>query len=529
MNKTVTVNISGFLFNIEEEAYRMLSQYLDSIRSCFHNIEEQKEIMSDIEARIAELFQERVNNAKEVINKNDVEEVISIMGKPEDYATEEETQTEQGPISSTTSSNKQKRVFRDVDNAILGGVGSGIANYFAIDPVIIRIILVVLLFGGIGFLIYIILWIIIPAAVTTADKLKMKGEPINVENIKQHVKDFGENIKEAAKSVDSKKASKGKREVGSFFRNIGRLFAESFSKLFGILLIIFGIILSLFTLDLLAGRNLELFPFESFFPVSANQFFDMIFETQSQSTIAFFGALIIIAVPAIGAIYSGLKILLGIKRSFKIVSITLGLFWLTGFIVCLFSGIQVATEFQKHAEIEKTYSFAQPTGDTLYLDVMEDEYFSDPYWFNDHFRHFDDLEIMKLDGDICHFSYPYLDIIENTKDSTFEINVMKFANGSTKKKASSRAKNIDYNIEHQDSLITFSPYFSIPKKDKLRAQHIKIEVKVPEGKSVYLSKNMIRVIYDIDNYSNTNDVHMPGHVWTMKNGKLRCIECDLDE
>src|SRR6201993_564091 len=203
MNKTLTINLAGLVFNIEENAYQLLKDYLAAIKNQFKNEEGCDEIVADIEARLAELLKAKTHEGKQVLIDADIHEAINVMGKPSDFD-ENTSEEKQGGSASreqkTYYTNKTRRVFRDGDNKVLGGVCSGIASYFDTDPLWIRLALVVMFFGfGSGLLLYIILWIIIPEAKTTAEKLEMRGEPIDVNTISKTVKDEAENFKNRAK------------------------------------------------------------------------------------------------------------------------------------------------------------------------------------------------------------------------------------------------------------------------------------------------------------------------------------------
>ena len=210
MNKTVTINISGIIFNIDEEAFKQLSQYLDTIKGYFNTSEGRDEIMADIEARIAEMFQEKLNEKNQVVSIKDVDKVIAIMGEPEDYIDEEiESESFNSKANyekvTTTGSSRFKRLYRDGEDRVMGGVCAGIAHYFGVDPIIPRILFIISFFGfGTGFLAYIILWIIVPEAKSTAEKLQMKGEHINIENIKKSVENEAENFKNKFKDFRNK-------------------------------------------------------------------------------------------------------------------------------------------------------------------------------------------------------------------------------------------------------------------------------------------------------------------------------------
>jgi phage shock protein PspC (stress-responsive transcriptional regulator) len=191
MKKTLTVNLANQVFHIDEDAFYRLREYLDRIEGHFADKNERSDIISDIETRIAELFGQRINQQKQVIIIQDVEEIIRIMGDPVEIGGEQQAET-----SDFSRTSRSKRLYRDPDGRVLGGVCGGIGQYFKIDPLIIRIIFLVVFFGfGIGLLIYIILWIVIPEARTTVQKLEMRGDPVNASNIGNFVKDEFENVK----------------------------------------------------------------------------------------------------------------------------------------------------------------------------------------------------------------------------------------------------------------------------------------------------------------------------------------------
>ncbi len=195
MKKTIRIHISGYIFNIDEDAYQVLKNWLDSISQKYKNEEDGEEIFTDIEMRVAELFEEKVGN-EGVVTQNIVDKIIQIMGKPEEFETEEEKVSEEN-FSSDKKSRKQRRLYRDEDNQVIAGVCSGLGNYFGTDPVIFRLLFVLaLIVGGFGTILYIILWIAIPKAVTISQKLEMKGEPVTISNIENAIKEEIEYVKE---------------------------------------------------------------------------------------------------------------------------------------------------------------------------------------------------------------------------------------------------------------------------------------------------------------------------------------------
>jgi phage shock protein PspC (stress-responsive transcriptional regulator) len=195
MKITVSINLGGYSFNIDEDAYAELKRYLRTLEVHFAGEESSSEILSDIETRLSEIFRTKITAYKQVITMNDVRQAISVMGTPEDISDNDHTSARE-----KFASPGYHRMYRDPDNRVIGGVCSGMGAYWDIDPVILRIIFVVLIMaGGIGALIYLILYIVIPEARTTAQKIEMKGEPVNIHNIKESVKSEFERVRKNMK------------------------------------------------------------------------------------------------------------------------------------------------------------------------------------------------------------------------------------------------------------------------------------------------------------------------------------------
>lgn len=191
MKKTNHVNIGGMVFTIDEDAYQRLAGYLDAIEAHFRDSGERQEIIGDIESRIAELLRKRMGSSREVVVMEDVVEIIRILGDPEEFG---DGSGGKAGTWKEPHSRYYRRMYRDPDHRILGGVCAGMGAYWHIDPVLLRIAFLIAFFGfGIGILIYLLLWIVLPPARTTAEKLEMRGEPVTFENIGKFVKEeFGQ-------------------------------------------------------------------------------------------------------------------------------------------------------------------------------------------------------------------------------------------------------------------------------------------------------------------------------------------------
>ncbi len=252
MKKTLTANISGTVFHVEEDAYEALQRYLTSIRSQFAGSPGEEEIMGDIQARIAELFTERLVGRGQVVSMSDVEHVVTVMGQPEDYLGEDEKEPAASAGSSSEQGGKQrKRLFRDLEDRWVGGVLSGLATYFGTDPLWLRIACIALLVLGVGspVLIYILLWILVPPATTTAERLIMEGEPVTVDNLR---KAFEEGGKRMAQEVEGLGKRWNKEDVKRYSKDFSKGAAtaargasRAFAVIVGLVLFLVGVSLGI--------------------------------------------------------------------------------------------------------------------------------------------------------------------------------------------------------------------------------------------------------------------------------------------
>ena len=281
MKKTVTVNLDKTIFNIDDDAYEILDAYLKSLNDHFAREKGGQEILNDIESRIAELFKERLGYGMQVITLQEVNEVIAIMGRPDEIENPLESETsdkttgeKESDSDSSSGSNttrnadaatesatpRRRRLYRDPDNRILGGVASGIAYYIGIDVVLVRVILVLLLpLWASSIWIYLLLWICVPEARTTAQKLEMRGETPTVDNIRRAVEEEHENSSPTGSALSHTLGEIVRGVFKVFFIGIGALIALS---IIGALVTCIVSLLSL----LFLGSTAVVTPFISIFP-----------------------------------------------------------------------------------------------------------------------------------------------------------------------------------------------------------------------------------------------------------------------
>ena len=248
MNKTVNINIGGLIFHIDEDAFQKLTRYFDAIRRSLSNSSGHEEIMKDIEMRVAELFSERQKSDKHVINLKDVDEVVKVMGQPEDYRIDDDAS--ETTTGSFTSSTNRKKLYRDKEKGMIGGVCTGLGHYFGVDSIWIKIAFILFVFAGFGsgILAYFILWIITPEAVTTTEKLEMTGEPVTISNIEKKVREEFESVSAKIKNVDYDKMG---NQVKATAENAGNKIGDVFSAIFGALAKVLGALIVVFSSILL--------------------------------------------------------------------------------------------------------------------------------------------------------------------------------------------------------------------------------------------------------------------------------------
>lgn len=481
MKKTISINLAGLVFNIEEQGYERLKQYLDAIRRIFINEAGASDIMEDIESRIAELFHERLGKLKQVITDSDIEEIILIMGEPNDYALDGEGDSENESSSKDESKKvfeefRQKRLYRDEDKASVAGVCAGLGHYFNIDPVVFRLLFVLMvILGGSGILIYIILILVVPEAKTTAEKLQMRGEPVNIESIKEHVSNFTEDAK---KGVN--KASHNIRNAVNKSHNLLRKVFLVASKVIGAGFLVGGIIGIVVLIGVFFG-DFKLFPFYAEnAPNNLYSFLSLIFETNHFSWV-FIALFFVVIIPVVSLFVLGLKLIIDWKYKIKGFHIGALILWVISIIVLSFYGIETGLQFKEERQINQLIEFDQGhIGDTLLIDVFSN-FLAEPY-FEEH----EMANFMRIDRDSIYLSSVTLSLVKDASVDEFEISYHKISSGPTGKVAYQNAQAIHFDCSLDKNQLVLPGYYSFPIQNKFRGQHVRVEIRVPEDKYVII-------------------------------------------
>jgi phage shock protein PspC (stress-responsive transcriptional regulator) len=530
MKKTLTANISGTVFHIEEDAYDRLHRYLNTIRGQFTGTEGQEEIMADIESRIAELFTERLDGRRQVVSMDDVDHVIGIMGQPEDYADGAEST---GGTPPPPPSDGRRRLFRDPADTWVGGVFGGLAAYLGTDPLWMRIAFILLVIFGVGspILIYLVLWILIPQASTAAERLMMQGEPVTVDNLKRSFEEGAERVKQGAERVAREADELGRRWSGDAHRQYGRqarngveYFARGAAgvaaKIIGVIALILGAILTLSLVGALIGGGT--ITFDSLGGLKGTGIFDLSAVVFDSAAHAFWGvlcAVLLLLIPAIGLFIGGLRLLTGLRAP-QWLGWTLSGAWFVSLLVVLVVGLRLGNDFTRAQKLREEVAIAQPSGQTLFLGASDMRGLGNDWSMAyDDGRVAWDMEGLMTTADSIHGAWAKLDVTASP-DSLFHLVVERRANGRSEKMALARASHTGFTHVQHDSLLLFSPWVDMPKEDKLRAQRVRFEVQVPVGRAVHFNSGIGFMLDDVDNVTNTWDDEMVGRTWTMTTNGL---------
>ena len=488
MNKTVNINLAGTFFHIDEDAFAKLTRYLDAIRRSFSDPNGQDEIIKDIEARISELFSEKINNTSQVITIKELDEVIAVMGQPEDYMVDEEIFDDTSPDQKSQTRNQSfhKQLFRDTDNKFIAGVSSGLGHYFSVDVIWIRLawIAMVLLGFGAPILVYIVLWVLIPEALTTSEKLKMNREPVNISNIEKKIKEELKNASDKIKEVDyDKYKDNAQKGANSFFSTIGKIFAGIFSvfgKFFGILLIILslsaiiGLIVSLFT----AGTFGVIWGGHEVFDYSSIVFS---FPFWLIALLVF----LMVGIPIFALFILGLKLLItNLKSIGTVAKIILFVLWILSIIGLSILGVKQATEQAYDGDYITENRIPIKANDTLKLQMLSNNrYEYDASRSGSIYLKSDE------DGNKIIYSNDIRLIVRSTKDSIAKVFIEYKAEGSSFDNAKQRAEAIDYEYTFNNNTLTLNSYFTTDIANKYREQEVEVVLYLPVGTILFADNN----------------------------------------
>ncbi len=566
MKKVININFQGRVVPIEETAYDLLKQYTDSLRIYFSNEEGRDEIINDIESRIGELFQDKIKNGATCITDDDINGIINNIGRPQELADADDTSgnksytgTNQQQYQQANYSSTNKKLYRDANNKVLGGVCSGIAAYFNIEPIIIRLVFI---FSGIGFfayfllwafvpssnsvqngvrkrlyrnpddkiiagvcsgiasyfninvwipriifllpfisiffrwghfgplsfphffnfsfspgtfLIYVILWLVIPEATTTSEKLEMKGEKVDINSIKNSVTEEMNEVKVRMKKFGKEAKDFVHQKSSEFAPDMAYAAKRTRTSIGDIIVVILKIFLYFL---------LFIFAMSSFgFAIAATGLFpfkDYVLKDGMQNTLAWATLIFLIYVPVIGSITWIIRRIAKIKSNSRPMRWGFFLLWIVG-IICFISLItSVGKDFRSINNVsDEKIALVNPLVNVLQVSANS----------MGKYNHFRIEPFASLSEDTAFVDNVNIRIIKSTNDS-FQVTLTKFCNGRTRHFADTLAALMNYNVEQRDSSLLIPRGIAITEQDKFRNQHVTLTIAVPVGKRIIINKKV---------------------------------------
>jgi phage shock protein PspC (stress-responsive transcriptional regulator) len=528
MKKTIDIHLAGLRFSLDEDAYQRLQAYLRALESQLAQTVGKEEILADIEGRISELFSANLHAGKQVVTLAEVDTVISTMGAPEDFAEDEGNNGRSAADwdAHNADFSGKKRLFRDPEDKVVGGVASGLSAYFDMDPVVIRLVWAATVFlGGLGVWLYFIMWVVVPPAKTTADRLRMRGEKVNWKNIQKSVEDELNGVADRmGKFARGEKVGKsqGTRVANEIVQSVGQIavyILRFLAKVIGSVFIAISIALGIAFTIVLFGRGMSVNGV-TIEPEQLGAFLDLFAPDGLSSTTILVLAGMLLLGPIVGVFTLGARILFNIPWKHA------GLRaagWLSGgisvvaVVVATFWGVRAAHEFEEESIVTTQESLPQG------VNTWKVQAHFLPISGTEARFHFDREE---SDGEwIFTEDRLYTNLVGFTVDATPSerpyVVVERVAHGASGRVARERAQKIEHQLALlPDGTIDLDAVVAIARADKFRGQHVRITLHIPVGHKVFLDPSVQDLLDDVPNLENTYDHDMVGLTWTMTEGGL---------
>uniref|UniRef100_UPI002624B5D9 PspC domain-containing protein n=1 Tax=Flavobacterium sp. TaxID=239 RepID=UPI002624B5D9 len=523
-NKTVNINIGGLFFHIDEDAYQKLSRYFDAIKRSLSNSSGKDEIMKDIEMRVAELFTERQKSDKHVINNVDVDQVVAVMGQPEDYRIDDDAETPKS--ESFYIPNKTKKLYRDKDRGLIAGVCTGLSYYTGVEAVWIKVIFIILTLATAGWflIVYLILWIATPKAITTSEKLEMTGEPVTISNIEKKVREEFENVSDKIKNADYDKMG---NQLKSTAESAGSKLSAAFTSVFGAFAKVLGALLVVFSSIVLAVVAVVsiVMIFSSSMP--DNKIVEFIktpigLETPiwAQGILFFFAA----GIPLFFLLILGLKLLVtNLKSIGNIAKYSLLAIWIIAIGILISLGISEANQLAYSGKALEKQNMTIAATDTLKVRFAYNDFYSKRIDERSDYRLVQD----SLGNEVIHSTNVTIHLKKTDKAFPY-VQIEKLAQGKSFAEANQRAQKIKYSYKIIGNEIILDNYFTTEIKNKFRGQMVEVYLYLPEGIVYYPNEN-------VEDYLSGNNADFDyyygpeGYKYKVKGTELDCLNCPNED
>ncbi len=515
MEKTIKINISGIVFEINEDAFEVLKDYLQRITNLLKDTLGGNEMIEDIEARIAEIFQSGPSWKTGVISMEEVEEMKKTMGSPEEIAGDLENEP------AHEYQRHEKRLFRDLDHSMIGGVCSGISNYLRIEAVWIRILFVLFsIFYFSGVIIYVILWIALPSL--QGHHMPEGGR----RTTSPHHRHSGERIEHESYSGNSNSSQHAvpPSRIGNAFNEVFRIFGKIFFIFFRIILAVIGVsfiiagfsllvsflVLILFNGTVFAGNifNTEIFYLPDFLSFIVDP---------SLTTILIILSSIVIILPLAALVYWGIRMVFQFRVRDTVLNLVMFIIWI---ISCTALAVLLFSEGISFAESGRTTeTFNLPPADTIYLKTGNNQ--EDLSFDKEVKLPFDDFTLYLDETDRIIWGTPEIDIYSTEKEGHVEI--VKYSSGRTRKDAMAKADRLEYDLNVYNNYISADHFFAIPEGNKWSGANLKVRIYIPVGSVIFIDENVEEIL---DSYlgNGVYSYNTGGKFWLMTSEGLEKTE-----
>lgn len=521
MKKTIIINIGNSIIHIEEDAYEILTAYLNEIKQHFTKNADDFEIVTDIENRIAEMFAEILQGRPvQVITIEDVQHVMAQMGSVQDFGVEEE----ETPVANAFANYQgSKKLYRDTDEGVIAGVCAGLGHYLNIEARWVRLLAFLLIFlGGSGILAYLILWIAIPRAVSRSEKMEMKGEATNLygyqRSFDEELAAFKENMKSANAQFKPIMKHSG-NFITELVRSVGKIIgtmAKVFLKFIALVFIFCGF-------SILVSLIICLAAFLGVWDSNVYEFFPLSIINPAFRGEIILGAFIVIFIPVLALVLFAIRVAFNKMAINKTLSFAFLAIWLFGVYATVYFGTKILSDFQEHAELVQTVPLK--TYPTYVIDVDNSVVLSKEDSLQYRISELDFGNRVIVDEINDHpFRSPRnvrINIEKSESDKTTMIQTFE-SQGKTFPVALKNAQNIKYTYTQTDSLLSLSPRLQLKNESVWRNQEVHITIKVPVGTHLLLHRDLYNYLrfyyYSCDDEYKNSDYRE----WVMTENGLKC-------
>jgi len=526
MNKTIIININGIVFHIEEDAYEILKNYMTDVKRHFSNSADSLEITTDIENRIAEMFSEILTKEnKQVIIETDVNSVIEQMGTVSDFEHAEDT-TDPDPNLFNRSS-ARRRLFRDPDDHLVGGVCAGIANYFDVDAAWIRLAFTVAIAaGGTGLILYIILWIVVPKASSRSDRMAMKGEKQNLQGFKKNFEDELSSVKQNLSNFGHEARPfvyKARDFTGDFFHHLGTFLTGTgkvLVKIIGvfILLVCFAagvglIVLFISVVVFGASHPTDIFPFRIIASEHPDNIYICAFAT--------------VFIPLLSIILVTLKGIFNVGNIGKSTGTVFLVIWLCSLGMLIYYAVRISENFRESATFTETAKLKATKNNTYYLKLNDIKYFShDDSVRLDIKDHFKNMVVIDDNYNDFHDEPRSVSIRIEKGDVNYPVLEQDYsAKGGNYEDALFNARNTTYIFAQEDSVLKFD--YSLRKRPNIswHDESVDLILRVPLNARVVIDQKLDNYVQDINLYDckqQNKQENATFAMFTMTDNGLQC-------